>query len=357
MDLLVYGSYGYTGDLVARQAVDDGDRPTLAGRTRSKVQHQATELDCPFRAFDLDDASAVAAELDDAGVDVVLNCAGPFVDTHRPMVEACIETGTHYLDITGEIEVFESIAARDEAAAEAGVQCMPGVGFDVVPTDCLAAHLAERLPEATDLALGFQALGSVSPGTAATAVESLGEGGAVRRNGRIQRVGAAYDTRRIDFGRGPTGAVTVPWGDVSTAYYTTGIENVSVYTAVPGIGRLALRGSDLISPVFDLPGVTETLRNLVHATVEGPDAGERERGTCHVWGEARTDDRRVVSRLVTPSTYRLTVDAALLVARTVLDGDWEAGFGTPGGVYGPDLVLEIDGVERTDEEPVRVVSR
>jgi short subunit dehydrogenase-like uncharacterized protein len=355
MDLLVYGSYGYTGDLIARQAVAAGDRPTLAGRSRRKVQHQAAELDLPFRAFALEDASSVATELDEAGVDAVLNCAGPFVDTHRPMVEACIETGTHYLDITGEIEVFESIAARDDEAADAGVQCMPGVGFDVVPTDCLAAHLAERLPDAEELALGFQALGSVSPGTAATAVDSLGEGGAVRRDGRIEPVDAAYDTRRIDFGRGKTGAVTIPWGDVSTAYYTTGIENVTVYTAVPGVGRLAMRASDLFSPVFDLPVVTETLQNLVHATVEGPDEEEREHTNCYVWGEARNDDQRVVSRLVTPNTYKLTVDAALIIARKVLDGDWEAGFGTPGGVYGPDLVLEIEGVERTDEEPVRVV--
>jgi short subunit dehydrogenase-like uncharacterized protein len=354
MDLLIYGSYGYTGDLIARQAAAAGAEPTLAGRNRTKVQHQAAELDLPGRAFDLEEDD-VAAELKAADADAVLHCAGPFVDTHRPMVEACIETGTHYLDITGEIEVFESIASMDERATDAGVQLMPGVGFDVVPTDCLAAHLARRLPDATDLRLGFQAQGGLSPGTAATAVNSMGEGGAVRRDGTIRSVGSAYDSRRIDFGRGTTGAVTIPWGDVSTAYHTTGIENVTVYTAVPGIGRLVLRSADLFAPVFDLPGVTDTVQSLVEATVSGPDAETREHTNCFVWGEASNGDQRVVSRLVTPNTYTLTVDAALLVARRVLDGDWEAGFGTPGGVYGPDLVLAVDGVERTDEEPVRVV--
>jgi short subunit dehydrogenase-like uncharacterized protein len=355
MDLLIYGAYGYTGDLVARRAAAAGEEPTLAGRDRAKTQHLAAELDLPHRAFDLD-TDDVAAELEAADVDAVLHCAGPFVDTHGPMVQACIETGTHYLDITGEIEVFEAIAARDDAAAEAGVQLMPGVGFDVVPTDCLAAHLAERLPDATELRLGFQAEGGLSPGTAATAVNSMGEGGAVRRNGHIQSVGSAHETRRIDFGRGKTGAVTIPWGDVSTAYHTTGIENITVYTAVPGVARLFMRSSDVLAPVFDLPGVTDTLQDLVQATVEGPDEATREHTNCYVWGEATSDDERVVSRLVTPNTYTLTVEAALLVARKVLDGDWEAGFGTPGGVYGPNLVLEIDGVERTDEEPVRVVS-
>jgi short subunit dehydrogenase-like uncharacterized protein len=356
MDLLIYGSYGYTGDLIARQAVAAGEEPTLAGRSQAKVQHQAAELDLPHRAFDLD-ADDVAAELAAADVDAVLHCAGPFVETHRPMVEACIDTGTHYLDITGEIEVFESVASYDEAAADAGVQLLPGVGFDVVPTDCLAAHLVERLPDATDLRLGFQAEGGLSPGTAATAVNSMGEGGAVRRDGRIKSVGAAHETRRIDFGRGKTGAVTIPWGDVATAYHTTDIENVTVYTAVPGVARLFMRSSDLFAPLFDLPGVTDTLQDLVHATVEGPDEETREHTHCYVWGEASNDEQRVVSRLVTPNTYTLTVDAALLIARKVLDGEWEAGFGTPGGVYGPDLVLEIDGVERTDEEPVHVVSR
>ncbi|MFB6206928.1 MAG: trans-acting enoyl reductase family protein [Haloglomus sp.] len=356
MDLLIYGSYGYTGDLIARQAAEAGATPTLAGRDRTEVQRQAAELDLPFRVFDLD-ADDVAAHLEAADADAVLNCAGPFVETHRPMVDACVETGTHYLDITGEIEVFESIAARDEAAAEADVQLLPGVGFDVVPTDCLAAHLAERLPDATALRLGFQAEGGISPGTAATAVNSMGEGGAIRRDGRIKSVDAAYDTRHIDFGRGETGAISIPWGDVSTAYYTTGIGDITVYIAVPGVARLMMRSSDLFAPLFALPGVTDTLQELVRATVEGPDEATREHTNCYVWGEASNDEQRVVSRLVTPNTYALTVDAALLVARKVLDGEWEPGFGTPGGIYGPELVLEIDGVERTDEEPVRVVNR
>lgn len=356
MDLLIYGSYGYTGDLIARAAAAAGGTPTLAGRNRSKVQHQATELDLPSRVFDLD-GDDVAAELAAADVDAVLHCAGPFVDTHRPMVEACIETGTHYLDITGEIEVFESVASYDEAATEADVQLLPGVGFDVVPTDCLAAHLADRLPDATELRLGFQAEGGLSPGTAATAVNSLGEGGAVRRGGDIRSVDTVHETRRIDFGRGETDAVTIPWGDVPTAYHTTGIGDVTVYTAVPDLGRLLMRSSDLLAPLFEFPGVTDTIQDLVEAVVQGPDEATRKHTNCYVWGEASNDDRRVVSRLVTPNTYTLTVDAALLAARTVLDGDWEPGFSTPAGVYGPELVLEIDGVERADEDPVRVVSR
>ena len=354
MDLLIYGSYGYTGDLIADAAADRGHDPTLAGRNERKVTDQAAELGFDHRVFDLTDTEAVHDALD--AHDAVLNCAGPFIQTYEPLVEACIETGTHYLDITGEIAVFQAIAEYDDAASEAGVMLMPGVGFDVVPTDCLAAHLNERLPAATHIALGFDAMAGISPGTAKTVIDSLDELGYVREDGLLESVPAAHNTRRIDFGRGRMGAITIPWGDVSTAYRTTGIENITVYTAVPGVARLLMRSSDLLAPVFELPGVTDTLQDLVRTAVEGPDEATREHTNCYVWGEASNGEERVVSRLVTPNTYTLTVDAALLIARRVLDGEWEAGYGTPGGVYGPDLVLEIDGVERTDEEPVRVVS-
>lgn len=150
--LLIYGTYGYTGELIARQAVAEGRSPVLSGRNASKVAALAQTLGLDARPFDLD-ADTLAGQLTD--IDVVLHCAGPFIDTAPAMVDACIATGTHYLDITGEIEVFEHIFARHATAREAGAVLCPGAGFDVVPTDCLAAALAEELPDATSLALGF----------------------------------------------------------------------------------------------------------------------------------------------------------------------------------------------------------
>ncbi|WP_255149702.1 saccharopine dehydrogenase family protein [Halorarius halobius] len=346
---LLYGAYGYTGELVAREANARGRDVVLAGRRADPLDDLAAELDCERRVFPVD---AAADHLD--GVDCVLNCAGPFAETADPMVDACLATGTDYLDVTGEMEVFEALAARDAAAEAAGVTLLPGVGFDVVPTDCLAAHLAERLPEATHLRLGFDALGSVSPGTAATAVDSLGEGGAVRRDGRIQRVPSAWKSRRIDFGDGERTAVTIPWGDVATAYYTTGIGNVEVYAGVPPGAVLALRASRPLEPLLSLPLVTDTLQSLVHRVAAGPGERKRERTTCRVWGEARVVgesgiERRAVSRLRTPNTYALTVDSALAAVERTLSGDAPAGFTTPGGAFGPEFVLGLDGVEGFDD--------
>jgi short subunit dehydrogenase-like uncharacterized protein len=345
MPLLVYGAYGYTGELIARRAVSRGERPILAGRSRDPLHEVADDLDCPSRRFDVE---AAADHLD--GVDAVLNCAGPFARTADPMVEACLQTGTDYLDITGELGVFESLAARHAEAEAAGVTLLPGVGFDVVPTDCLARHLANRLPEARELALGFSAKGSFSGGTLRTAVSQLGSGGVVRRDGRLVQVPADWKTRRVDFGRGyRETAVTLPWGDVSTAYRTTGIPTVEVYGALPRTARWALSLSTYLRPVLSADPVVEGLQRLIDARVDGPSERERETGEVYVWGEARTaEGERAVSRLRTPHTYELTVTAALAAADRTLAGDAPTGYTTPGLAFGAEFVTGLPGVARRD---------
>jgi len=347
-DLLVYGSYGYTGRLIVEEATDRGLDVVVAGRDRNAVENQAIRQSCEERVFALDEPRLLDLALEE--VDAALNCAGPFVETADPMVEGCLRTGTHYLDITGEIEVFERLAAEDDRAAETGITVLPGVGFDVVPTDCLAAHLAERLPDADRLALGFEDSGGVSPGTAKTAVRGLGEGGAVRRAGRIESTPIGSETRRIDFGRGERTAMAVPWGDVSTAYHTTGIEDIAVYTAVPSwVPRVARLGG-LFGPLAGSGPGQSLLESLIDARVDGPDERVRREGRSHIWGEVETTDgERAVSRLVAPETYRLTKLAAVEIAERVVAGDAPTGFQTPAGAFGPDLILDIEGVERTDE--------
>ena len=146
----------------------------LAGRNAPAIGALARRLHCPSRVFSLPDPAEIAASL--ADVRAVLHCAGPFSATAEPMLDACIDVGVHYLDITGEIGAIEAAAARHDRAVEAGVGLVPAVGFDVVPSDCLAAMLAQRLPEATHLILALTGTGTVSPGTAKTMVEGLARG-------------------------------------------------------------------------------------------------------------------------------------------------------------------------------------
>ncbi|EMA45261.1 saccharopine dehydrogenase family protein [Halobiforma nitratireducens] len=363
--LLVYGSYGYTGSLLASAAVSQGWSPIVAGRDRRKVHSQAEALGLEGRTFALESAAErgrvgtetvrVAAALDD--VDAVLNCAGPFVDTAEPLVEACLETGTDYLDITGECSVFERLRQRDHRAREAGVTLLPGVGFDVVPTDCLAAFLADELPTGDRLSLGIKSESTLSRGTARTALESVGDGGVVRRNGRLLQVPAAFRTREIDFGGGPEHAVTVPFGDVVTAAHGTGLESVEVYLAVPPWASRALSLLDSAGCLCDAGPVATLLERATDAAFDGPDERELATDRAVVWGEVVDDTgRRARARLETPNPYALTVDAALAASERVL-GDGAAnvnvdpGFQTPATAFGSDFVLELEGTRLQLLEP------
>jgi short subunit dehydrogenase-like uncharacterized protein len=345
---LIYGANGYTGALIAREAWVRGHRPVLAGRNAPAVAALARELGLEHRTFGLDDPAAVVPAL--AGMTAVLNCAGPFARTAAPLAEACLQARVHYLDVTGEIAVFEALAARDPEALVAGVMLLPGVGFDVMPSDCLAVHLKRRLPNATRLALGFQSLGRMSRGTATTVVENLHRGGAVRHAGVLTKVPAAWRERTIDFGDGPRPAVTIPWGDVSTAWRSTGIPDIEVYTAVSRGQILFLKASRRLGGLLASGPVQRFLRWRIRKGPPGPGAEERARGRSLLWGEAEDGKGgRAVARLRGPEGYTLTALAAVACVGRVLDGDAPPGYQTPGLAYGPDLVLELPGVERKDD--------
>jgi len=346
---LIYGANGYTGELIARECLRRGDRPVLAGRNAQAVRALAAELGLEHRAFALDDARAADEAL--KGMTAVLHCAGPFVRTFRPMADGCLRAKAHYLDVTGEIEVFEALAARDAEARAAGVMLLPGVGFDVVPSDCLAAHLKRRLPTATHLILAFHSVGGLSRGTATTMIENLHRGGLIRRNGALTPVPAAWKTRTVDFGRGPRTVVSIPWGDVSTAYHSTGIPNIEVCTTATWPLLLAMRASRLFRPLLASAGVQSFLKKRVRAGAPGPNAEQRARGRTVLWGEA-TDEAggRAVARLHGPEGYTFTTLTALAAVEKVLSGSAPPGFQTPAKAYGPDFVLGgfIEGVTRED---------
>lgn len=341
MSLLLYGATGYTGDLIARTAACYGIRPILAGRNRQTVSAQARKYDLEFRAFSLDD-------VDLSGITAVLHCAGPFTHTALPMATACINAGVHYIDITGEIDVFESLHALDERAKQAGVQLLPGSGFDVVPSDCMALHLKQRMPDATHLMLGIAGTGPLSRGTATTVVTHSDKGGCIRRDGKLVRVPPAWRTRMIDFGGGAKEAVTIPWGDVSTSYYSTGIPNVEVYSVMPPKLKSALKLSRYLGPLLKLNWLKRKQIERIRAGDAGPSEQELRDGHSYVWGRVENDAKASLEAVcVGPNGYALTAHTALLIAKRVLSGNFKAGFMTPALAYGADLILEVPGVMRT----------
>ncbi len=342
---LIYGASGYTGELIAREAVRRGLKPILAGRSQNKVEPLAKELSLVCRTFSLEDKKSLEYTLKE--VDFVIHCAGPFSLTSEKMVEACLRLGKHYLDITGEIEVFEQMARRDEAAKKAEIMIMPGVGFDVVPSDCLALNLKNLLPTATNLTLAFHSAGEVSHGTKATMLLNVGSGGAIRRDGQITAVPAAYKTRLIDFGAASKRAVTIPWGDVATAFYSTGIPNIEVYTVVSEAQIKLLKISRYLGWLLKTKPFQKFLKKRIPEG--GPNETERARSQTYLWGEASdASGNRVEARLVCPEAYTTTVLTALNIAEKILQGNFQIGFQTPAKCYGANLILEIEGAERIE---------
>ena len=344
-NFLIYGANGYTGELIAREAAKRGLQPILSGRSQNKIEPLAKELNLTCRTFSLEDKKSLEYTLKE--VDFVIHCAGPFSLTSKPMVEACLRTGKHYLDITGEIAVFEAMARRNAQAKEAGIMIMPGVGFDVVPSDCLAMHLKNRLPSATNLTLAFYGLGRISHGTQATMTMNVGRGGAIRKDSKIVNVPAAWRTREIDFGEFTKKGVTIPWGDVSTAFYSTRIPNIEVYAVLPEENLRMLRLSHYIGWLL----ATKPVQNYLQKQIPqgGPNEAERAEGKTYLWGEASDDNgNKVKSRLNCPEGYTMTVLTALEIAGKVLAGNFRVGFQTPAKCYGADLVLEIERVKRED---------
>lgn len=347
-DILIYGANGYTAELILRLAKNDNATPIVAGRTESKIKPIAEELDLRYRIFGLDDPAEVDAGLE--GCAVVLHCAGPFSRTARAMAEGCIRTKTHYLDITGEIEVFELMAGMGEKAKASGVMLMPGTGFDVVPSDCLAAHLKRRMPDAVDLELAFQGVGKPSRGTAITMVEGIAQGGMIRKDGKMTEVPSAWQTRRMDLGLGEVDVMTIPWGDVSTAYYSTGIPDIKVFMAAdPGLQKLA-KFSRYFGWVLSSRPVQSFLKGKIQSGPAGPSDEERVRSESRLWGKVtNASGKSMESKLRTPEGYTLTALTAWAIANRVVAGNAPPGYQTPSMAYGPDFILDFEGTERSDE--------
>jgi short subunit dehydrogenase-like uncharacterized protein len=341
MTWMIYGANGYTGELIAHEAKARGHSPVLAGRNAEKIGRLATKLGFASRVFGTGSADEIAAHLQ--GIAIVLHCAGPFSATSAPMVEACLRAKAHYLDITGEIAVFESALARGDEAAKAGIVVCPGVGFDVIPTDCIAAVLKQALPDATHLSLGFDSRARLSPGTAKTSVEGLALGGRVREGGKIIEVPLAYRVRRIDFGDGEKLAMTVPWGDVSTAYHTTGIPNVDVY--IPGSARFiaSAKRANRIRWLVRWKPVQAFLKRRAGA-LKGPNAEARAKLPMYVWGEAvNAKGEKKTARIKTENGYSVTVTGALAVVEYLTSHTPRGGSYTPAKLLGADLVTKLPG--------------
>lgn len=334
---IVYGANGYTGQLVARLACARGLRPILASRREGPVSNLAAELTLPYRVFGVEEPRL-------EGVRAVLNCAGPFSKTALPMMRQAIRAGIHYLDITGEISVFESAHALSEQALAQNVALIPGVGFDVVPTDCIAALLKEELPDATHLELAILSFASLSVGTVKTMIENIPSGGKERIQSKLLAFPLFHKTKRIDFVTKSTICASIPWGDLATAYYSTKIPNIVVYASHP-TGMVWF--SRIVSPWRGLVGkpmVQKVLGKLADRYIHGPDEKTRENARVELWGRVAGPSGEREMRATVPEGYRFTSELALESVKRVLSGGL-AGYYTPAQAFGSGYLSKMPGVQ------------
>lgn len=339
---LLYGATGYTGELIAREAVRRGIHPVLAGRSKAKVEALATELKCRSAVFSLDDHTSMLSSMQD--ISAVLHCAGPFSATARSMMQACLASHVHYFDITGEIDVFELAHSVHDKAQRSGIVICPGVGFDVVPTDCVALKLKEGMPDATHLTLAFDSNSGLSKGTAKTSIEAAGEGFRSRRDGRIITAPLASQTRKIDFGNGEKLTVGIPWGDISTAFYSTGIPNIEVFSATSVAGLTRMRRANSLRPLLRRRWMKALLKYSIDLRLTPPDAAQRADNPSFIFAEVRNAAGNTSAvRFRTANGYELTVASALAIVTDVLNQPRAPGFATPSMLMGSDFVTALPG--------------
>lgn len=344
MKTLFYGITGYTGELILEEAKKQQFRPIIAGRNELKIKALAKKYQLEFRVFDLENKAELNRNL--ADIDLVLHCAGPFHFTAEPMIEACLQNFVHYLDLSGRVEGFEFAASLNEKAKQQKVMLLPGVGFDVVPSDCLVAYLSKKMPDATHLTLAIAMKdGGISRGTALSTIENLPNGATVRVNGMIQNVSLASKNRWFSFGNWYKSlCVLAPWGDVSTAFYTANIPNVEAYLATTSNGAKVMQFSQRIKWLLKQNWIKNIAKSIIEAKPAGPNPAERLKSESYFYAVVRNEhNEEKAAVLRTTEAYTNTAQVAVHIVKKVATGHFEIGFQTPGGLFGHELILEIDG--------------
>lgn len=357
---MLYGATGYTGVLLAEEARRRGLRPLLAGRSEGKLRPLAERLGMPFRAVGLDDPAALRGALED--VRAVLHAAGPFADTAAPMVRACLDAKAHYLDITGERSVFQHVLGMDAEAKARGVCLVSGAGFDVVPSDCLAKYVADRVSGgARELEIALAMLGRPSPGTFKSLFGFLPEGAWVRRGGELRKIAFGRGARRVRFSQRESWAMPMALGDLETAWRTTGAPDITVLLAIPSGFAQALRvawpafsaGMAASRPLLASGRFQSWVRKWTERNIHGADHSRRARTRTFVWARARSaSGEEQQAWLDCPDGYDFTAHSALNATLSLL-GRASPGATTPALAFGADFPLTVPGVRRLDTLPAQ----
>lgn len=328
--LMIYGAAGYTARLATEHAQAAGLNIILAGREQDQIPQLAAKLNLPSRTFSVDEPTVIAAAL--GGVDVLLNCAGPFMRTAEPLMRAAIAAGVHYLDFAAELDSYRLAERLDADAKAAGVMLLPGSGGSVAMLGSLASHAVARVSRAQKISIALHVTGSMSRGSATSAAENMTSETLTRIAGRLQRR-TGGETRKFDFGQGEVDCFPLTLPDLITIWRATGVPNVETFVHVSGDAF----------PQGDLK-----------ALPAGPNAEQRAANRYQAAVEVTGEDGIMVRAILdTVNGYSFTALAAAEAAKRVLDGEMRPGFQTPAGLFGAGFAETIADTTITDIQPNR----
>ena len=334
--VILYGASGYTGRKIAAQMAGEIDL-ILAGRSEDRVRAIAEPLGVQWTTFDLTDAGETARTL--SGATCVVNAAGPFDATAMPLIDACVETGAHYLDLGGEWPVFVQIMARHDEAVKQGVMLLPGIGLTIAATDCLLKRAVELWPETAKLFLGISRAQVVSRGSARSMAGMVNPTALIQRDGELIEVPSGSLSRAFDFGEGLSEAVAMSWADVVTAPFTTGVPHIEVYNEMRWSERAIYRGTGLGMGLTGSKPWRKVGGAMAKAWPEVPTEHKRQHARFVMVVEAVDRWRRSHwLRLETLDGYGASVRLAEEIIHRVSAGETKAGFVTPAGLFGSQLV-------------------
>ena len=283
-------------------------------------------------------------------VDLVLNAAGPFVHTALPIVRACLETRTTYMDVSSEVMVLEEIFTLNQQARERGVAIIPGVGFNVLASDCLALYAAGKVDSPTELEIAtLWATDGMSPGSTKTMYENFPVGTLARREGQLVRINAGKKRRQQRFLDGEYPILPVAIGDLTTAYRTTQIPNITTYTAfTEQTADEYSRMEPILRRLFSFAFVRRMASIRVEETSSDSEDHFKWRKPSQVWVLVRSEvGEGLQAWLETVDSYTFTAEASVQSAERLAD-EKLAGVLTPAQAFGANFVLEIDGTKRVD---------
>jgi short subunit dehydrogenase-like uncharacterized protein len=344
--LMIYGATGYTERLISARAAKTLGPLILAGRNQATIAQLASSLDVPdYRFFDLDDPGTIISSLREGGVQVLLNCAGPFAFTAEPLMNACIQAGVHYLDISAELFSYQLAENRAEDARNANVMLLPGCGGSVAMLGCLAGHAVRCIQDPTHIDIALRVAGPMSRGSIASAARSSMAGTRClqrldnvlvpwcEEEGDSDKEEESYGQFDFDDGNGHVSCFPVTLPDLITIWKSTGIANIRTFAYVAASANNMCFPEEGIQ-LPDGPTVEERESSPYHAVVTVKDSsGSTSKAVLH-----------------TVNGYTFTAMAAVEAARRILGGEVKTSFQTPAMLFGANFVETIANSRLVDIE-------